>query len=123
MVSTLGILECEFQIFYSNDLLLKVNGLKIIVTSKGDFSEAIESTSITDKGSGSAYIAVLPFSSNSDLGDQALSTHHRGPYSVGTAFVVSKGETTLKMGMNSGDSQKWLLGELTIGGSGCYLKS
>lgn len=45
MVSALGILECEFQIFDSNNLLLKVNGLKIIVTSKGDFSEAVESTS------------------------------------------------------------------------------
>lgn len=45
MLSVLGILECEFQIFDSNNLLLKVNGLKIIVTSKGDFSEAVESTS------------------------------------------------------------------------------
>lgn len=45
MLSALGILECEFQIFDSNSLLLKVDGLNIIVTSKGDFSEAIESTS------------------------------------------------------------------------------
>lgn len=45
MLSAVGILECEFQIFDSNNLLLKVNGLKIIVTSKEDFSEAVESTS------------------------------------------------------------------------------
>lgn len=45
MTSTVGILECEFQIFDSNNTLLKANGIKIIVSSKGDFSEAIESTS------------------------------------------------------------------------------
>lgn len=45
MLSAVGILECEFQIFDFDNLLLKVNGLKIIVTSKGDFLEAIESTS------------------------------------------------------------------------------
>lgn len=45
MISSLGIVECEFQIFDSNNLLLKVNGLKLLVTSKCDFSEAIESTS------------------------------------------------------------------------------
>lgn len=45
MVSTTGFLECEFQIFDSENLLLKINGLKIMVTSKGEFSQAIESTS------------------------------------------------------------------------------
>lgn len=45
MVSVLGIVECEFQIFDSGNDLLKINGLRIIVTSKGDFTEAIESTS------------------------------------------------------------------------------
>lgn len=45
MVSAVGILECEFQIFDSNNLLLKVTGLKLVVNSKGDFSQAIESTS------------------------------------------------------------------------------
>lgn len=45
MISSLGIVECEFQIFDSKNILLKVNGLKLLVTSKCDFSEAIESTS------------------------------------------------------------------------------
>lgn len=45
MVSVLGIVECEFQIFDSENELLKANGLRIIVTSKGDFTEAVESTS------------------------------------------------------------------------------
>lgn len=45
MVSALGIVECEFQIFGSENSLLKANGFRIIVTSKGDFTEAIESTS------------------------------------------------------------------------------
>lgn len=45
MVSVLGIVECEFQIFNSENDLLKVNGLRIIVTSKGDFTEAVESSS------------------------------------------------------------------------------
>lgn len=45
MSATEGVLECEFQIFDSNNVLLKANGIKIIVSSKGDFSEAIESTS------------------------------------------------------------------------------
>lgn len=45
MVSVLGIVECEFQIFNSENDLLKVNGLRIIVTSKGNFTEAVESTS------------------------------------------------------------------------------
>ena len=45
MVSALGIVECEFQIFDSENALLKANGFRIIVTSKGDFTEAIESTS------------------------------------------------------------------------------
>ena len=45
MVSMLGIVECEFQIFNSENDLLKVNGLRIIVTSKGDFTEAVESSS------------------------------------------------------------------------------
>lgn len=38
MVSSIGIVECEFQIFNSNNLLLKVNGLKLLVVSKCDFS-------------------------------------------------------------------------------------
>lgn len=45
IVSAVGILECEFQIFDSDNLLLKVNGLKIMVIPQGDFSQAIESTS------------------------------------------------------------------------------
>lgn len=45
MVSMLGIVECEFQIFNSENDLLKINGLRVIVTSKGDFTEAVESTS------------------------------------------------------------------------------
>lgn len=45
MSSIVGILECEFQIFDSNNTLLKANGIKIIVSSKGDFSEAVESKS------------------------------------------------------------------------------
>ena len=44
-LSVPGILECEFQIFDENDVLLKVNGLKIFVSNSEDFSQAIESTS------------------------------------------------------------------------------
>ena len=44
-LSVPGILECEFQIFDSDNELLKVTGLKIIVAEDADFSEAIESTS------------------------------------------------------------------------------
>lgn len=40
-----GILECEFQIFDKNNVLLKVNGLKIFVSNSKDFSQAIESSS------------------------------------------------------------------------------
>lgn len=40
-----GILNCEFHIFSGEKLLLKVTGLKIIVSDTNDFSEAIESTS------------------------------------------------------------------------------
>ena len=45
MVSSAGLLNCEFQIFDSENSLLKVNGLSIIVEPNKDFSEAIESTS------------------------------------------------------------------------------
>ena len=45
MVSVAGIVNCEYQIFSGNTLLLKVNGLKIVVEDGGDFSEAIESSS------------------------------------------------------------------------------
>lgn len=44
-LSVPGILECEFQIFDENNLLLKVNGLKIFVSNSSDFSQAIESSS------------------------------------------------------------------------------
>lgn len=44
-LSVPGILECEFQIFDANNVLLKVNGLKIFVSDSEDFSQAIESTS------------------------------------------------------------------------------
>lgn len=44
-LSVSGILDCEFQIFDSNNVLLKVTGLKIFVSDSKDFSEAIESTS------------------------------------------------------------------------------
>ncbi len=40
-----GVLTCEFHIFSGEELLLKVTGLKIIVSDTSDFSEAIESTS------------------------------------------------------------------------------
>lgn len=40
-----GVLNCEFHIFSGEELLLKVTGLKIIVSDTSDFSEAIESTS------------------------------------------------------------------------------
>lgn len=45
ILSSAGILECEFEIFDSSSKLLKVNGIKIIVADCTDFSEAIESTS------------------------------------------------------------------------------
>ena len=44
-LSVPGILECEFQIFDGNNVLLKVNGLKVLVSKGEDFSEAVESTS------------------------------------------------------------------------------
>ncbi len=44
-LSVPGILECEFQIFDENNVLLKVNGLKIIVSEGENFSEAVESSS------------------------------------------------------------------------------
>lgn len=43
-----GILSCEFQIFDSNNVLLKVGGLKVIVDSEIDFNEAAESSSSAD---------------------------------------------------------------------------
>jgi len=43
-----GVLVCEFQIFDSNNVLLKVGGLKIIVASEVDFNEAAESSSSAD---------------------------------------------------------------------------
>lgn len=43
-----GILNCEFQIFDSNNVLLKVGGLKVIVASEVDFNEAAESSSSAD---------------------------------------------------------------------------
>lgn len=45
MVSVSGIVNCEYQIFSGNTLLLKVNGLKIVVEDGGDFAEAVESSS------------------------------------------------------------------------------
>ncbi len=45
ILSSVGILECEFQIFDADSNLLKANGIKILVSSKGDFLEAVESTS------------------------------------------------------------------------------
>lgn len=45
MVSAAGIVDCEYQIFQGDELLLKVGGLKIVVEDNCDFSEAIESTS------------------------------------------------------------------------------
>lgn len=45
MVSVSGIVDCEYQIFEGNNLLMKVSGLKLAVEDGGDFSEAIESTS------------------------------------------------------------------------------
>lgn len=45
MVSVEGIVNCEFQIFSGDSLLLKIGGIKIIVEEGEDFSEAIESTS------------------------------------------------------------------------------
>lgn len=44
-LSVPGILDCEFQIFDGDNVLLKVNGLKIFVSDSKDFSESIESTS------------------------------------------------------------------------------
>ena len=44
-LSVPGILECEFQIFNGNNVLLKVDGLKISVSNSNDFSQAIESES------------------------------------------------------------------------------
>ncbi len=43
-----GVLICEFQVFDSNNVLLKVGGLKIIVDSEIDFNEAAESSSSAD---------------------------------------------------------------------------
>lgn len=45
MESVSGFMDCEFQIFNSENSLLKVNGLKILIVADKDFSEAIESTS------------------------------------------------------------------------------
>ncbi len=43
-----GVLNCEFQIFDSNNVLLKVGGLKVVVDSEIDFSDAQESSSSAD---------------------------------------------------------------------------
>lgn len=48
MVSVVGVLDCEFQIFDGQNTLLKVGGLKIAVSSDGDFSNAIQSSSEFD---------------------------------------------------------------------------
>lgn len=45
MSSIAGSLECEFQIIDTNNSLLRVNGLQLVVASEKDFSEAVESTS------------------------------------------------------------------------------
>ncbi len=45
VLSKVGVVDCEFQIFDNQDLLLKVNGLQILVCKTLDFSDAIESTS------------------------------------------------------------------------------
>lgn len=45
MLSCAGIVNCEYQIFEGNNLLLKVGGLKLVVEDTCDFSEALESTS------------------------------------------------------------------------------
>ncbi len=45
VVSTAGIVDFEFEIFDSENSLLKVSGFKIVVLSKSNFSEEIESTS------------------------------------------------------------------------------
>lgn len=217
MVSVIGILECEFQIFNSNNLLLKVNGLKIVVASKGDFSEAIESTSeynalisalnqansysqtavrgikingnsipydannvvnivtsdnsipiveygtwdpeficaggtnptytlnytsshyyrigdlvyitffiyanITDIGSGNAHIGGLPFKGHSNTDRQAISMSVKGPFSSNTALTIDDSQKYLKIGITDGSGQSWSLGNIYIGGSGCYLKA
>ena len=44
-LSVPGILECEFQIFNGDNVLLKVDGLKISVSNSNDFSQAVESES------------------------------------------------------------------------------
>ncbi len=43
-----GVLICEFQIFDSNNVLLKVGGLRVVVASEVDFNEAAESSSSAD---------------------------------------------------------------------------
>ena len=44
-LSVPGIMDCEFQIFDGDNVLLKVNGLKIFVSNSDDFSESVESNS------------------------------------------------------------------------------
>ncbi len=44
-VSVSGIVDCEYQIFEGDNLLLKVSGLKLAVEGGNDFSEALESAS------------------------------------------------------------------------------
>ena len=44
-LSSPGIVDCEFQIFDGNNVLLKVSGVKIVVSFEKGFSDAVESTS------------------------------------------------------------------------------
>ncbi len=44
-LSASGVVDCEFQIFSGQNELLKVNGLKIVVSSVCDFSDSVESSS------------------------------------------------------------------------------
>ena len=78
---------------------------------------------ITDVGSGAAYIGGLPFAAHLNIDGQTISTSVKGPFSISTVFTVNKGQTVMKMGINTGNTQSWQAKEFDLGASGCYLKS
>ena len=78
---------------------------------------------ITNKGSGTAYIGGLPFAGDSNIDTQSIAVSVRGPYTYSTVFFINPGQTTMIVGMTTGEIQTWAAGSFNFGACGCYLIS
>lgn len=78
---------------------------------------------ITDAGTGYACISGIPYMSRIGTNITSINLTINGAFPEQPVIGIPSNYTYLSIYKQSGGKQSWTTGDITIGGSGCYLKN